>query len=81
MQKPLCFILMPFGQKPGVGGAVIDFDAVYRDLIKPAIDAAGLWLRGLVAPGASLGVGGTVALSGILVRVAKCGGYLRGGVR
>jgi hypothetical protein len=33
---------MPFGQKPGVGGAVIDFDAVYRDLIKPAIDAAGL---------------------------------------
>jgi hypothetical protein len=33
---------MPFGQKPGAGGAVIDFDAVYRDLIKPAVDAAGL---------------------------------------
>src|SRR6266481_9941591 len=33
---------MPFGQKPGAGGAVIDFDAVYHDLIKPAVDAAGL---------------------------------------
>jgi MAP3K TRAFs-binding domain len=42
MPKPLCFVLMPFGQKPGVGGAIIDFDAVYHDLIKPAVDAAGL---------------------------------------
>jgi uncharacterized protein DUF4071 len=42
MPKTLCFVLMPFGQKPGVGGAVIDFDAVYRDLIKPAVDAADL---------------------------------------
>lgn len=42
MQKPLCFILMPFGKKPGVGGAVIDFDAVYSELIKPAVEAAGL---------------------------------------
>jgi hypothetical protein len=42
MPKPLCFVLMPFGQKPGAGGAMIDFDAVYHDLIKPAIDAAGL---------------------------------------
>jgi hypothetical protein len=42
MPKPLCFVLMPFGQKPSAGGAVVDFDAVYRDLIKPAIDAAGL---------------------------------------
>jgi hypothetical protein len=42
MPKPLCFVLMPFGQKPGAAGAVIDFDAVYRDLIKPAVDAAGL---------------------------------------
>ncbi len=42
MPKPLCFVLMPFGQKPGAGGAVIDFDAVYRDLIKPAVDAASL---------------------------------------
>ena len=42
MQKPLCFILMPFGKKPGAGGAVIDFDAVYGELIKPAVEAAGL---------------------------------------
>src|SRR5215831_18532414 len=42
MTKPLCFVLMPFGQKPGAGGAVIDFDAVYGELIKPAVDAAGL---------------------------------------
>jgi hypothetical protein len=42
MPKPLCFVLMPFGRKPGVGGAVIDFDAVYRDLINPAVDAASL---------------------------------------
>lgn len=39
--KPLCFVLMPFGRKP-VGGTSIDFDAVYRKLLKPAIEAAGL---------------------------------------
>jgi len=42
MQKPLCFVLMPFGKKPGAGGAVVDFDAVYGALIKPAVEAAGL---------------------------------------
>ena len=40
--KPLCFVLMPFGKKSGVGGAIIDFDAVYTELIKPAIEAANL---------------------------------------
>jgi hypothetical protein len=39
---PLCFVLMPFGRKPGVGGAMIDFDAVYRDMIAPAITQAGM---------------------------------------
>jgi hypothetical protein len=39
---PLCFVLMPFGRKPGVGGAVIDFDAVYQQLFAPAIRDAGL---------------------------------------
>lgn len=39
---PLCFVLMPFGRKPGTGGATIDFDAVYQDLIAPAIQDAGL---------------------------------------
>jgi tetratricopeptide (TPR) repeat protein len=42
MPQPLCFVLMPFGSKPGGGGAIIDFDAVYVDLIKPAIESAGL---------------------------------------
>jgi hypothetical protein len=40
--RPLCFVLMPFGQKPDASGAVIDFDVVYSDLIKPAIEKARL---------------------------------------
>ena len=40
--KPLCFVLMPFGRKPGPGASPIDFDAVYADFIAPAIAAAGL---------------------------------------
>lgn len=39
--NPLCFVLMPFGRKPA-GSYSIDFDAVYRDVLKPAIEAAGL---------------------------------------
>lgn len=42
MTRPLCFVLMPFGKKPRAGGGVVDFDAVYNDLIKPAIDDAEL---------------------------------------
>lgn len=42
MSGPLCFVLMPFGKKPGAAGAVIDFDAVYKELIAPAISEAGL---------------------------------------
>jgi tetratricopeptide (TPR) repeat protein len=42
MSQPLCFILMPFGKKPDAGGALIDFDAVYKDLIAPAVREAGL---------------------------------------
>ncbi|UOY00191.1 TRAFs-binding domain-containing protein [Blastococcus sp. PRF04-17] len=33
---------MPFGRKADGTGATIDFDAVYRDLIAPAVRAAGL---------------------------------------
>src|ERR1700722_130899 len=40
--RPLCFVLMPFGVKPDVGGQVIDFDGIYHGLIAPAIRAAGL---------------------------------------
>jgi hypothetical protein len=39
---PLCFVLMPFGKKPDAAGALIDFDAVYRDVIAPAIRDAGM---------------------------------------
>lgn len=41
-RQPLCFVLMPFGAKPGADGGNIDFDAVYRELIAPAVEAAGL---------------------------------------
>ncbi len=42
MTRPLCFVLMPFGKKPDAAGSMIDFDAVYKDLIAPAIDEAEL---------------------------------------
>jgi hypothetical protein len=40
--NPLCFVLMPFGRKPHEQGKTIDFDAVYREMIAPAIAAANL---------------------------------------
>ncbi|MBS0444864.1 MAG: DUF4071 domain-containing protein [Proteobacteria bacterium] len=33
---------MPFGRKPGPDGGDVDYNRVYRELIAPAIDAAGL---------------------------------------
>src|SRR5918992_139363 len=42
MTCPLCFVLMPLGQKPSPSGRLIDFDAVYQELIAPAIAAARL---------------------------------------
>jgi tetratricopeptide (TPR) repeat protein len=42
MRLPLCFVLMPFGKKPDAAGLLVDFDAVYRELIAPAINEAGL---------------------------------------
>ena len=42
MIKPLCFVLMPFGEKPDTAGSIINFDAVYLELIKPAIEESGL---------------------------------------
>lgn len=40
--KPLCFVLMPFGRKQDGTGKIIDFDAVYQQIISPAVVAAGL---------------------------------------
>ena len=34
-RPPLCFVLMPFGRKPDAAGVMIDFDAVYREIIAP----------------------------------------------
>jgi len=37
-----CFVIMPFGQKSDIGGEVIDFDKVYRYIIKKAIEGLGI---------------------------------------
>lgn len=39
--RPHAFVVMPFGRKPGKDGQWIDFNAIYSDLIKPALDLAG----------------------------------------
>lgn len=40
--RPLCLILMPFEKRKDCTGRVIDFEAVYRRLVVPAVEAAGL---------------------------------------
>jgi hypothetical protein len=40
--KPFCFVLMPFGKKKDEGGRVIDFDRIYSEVIKPAVEDADL---------------------------------------
>jgi MAP3K TRAFs-binding domain len=42
MTESVCLVLMPFGRKMGEAGAVIDFDAVFEQLVAPAVRAAGL---------------------------------------
>ena len=42
MNKPLCFVLMPFGQKTDAAGNSVDFDRVYHEIIEPAIERSGL---------------------------------------
>lgn len=39
--RPHAFVAMPFGSKPGADGKLIDFNLIYRDLIAPALEAAG----------------------------------------
>ncbi len=39
--KPHAFVAMPFGTKPNHEGTPIDFDRVYAELIKPALEDAG----------------------------------------
>ena len=40
--KQRAFIVMPFGKKKAADGAEIDFDRVYAELIRPAVEAADL---------------------------------------
>ncbi len=40
--KPLCFVLIPLGNKTDLSGKTIDFDALYNDFMVPAIKDAGL---------------------------------------
>jgi hypothetical protein len=42
MNRPLCFVLMPLGKKHHLAGALVDFDAVYRNFIAPVVESAGL---------------------------------------
>jgi tetratricopeptide (TPR) repeat protein len=36
------FVVMPFGTKPAADGTIIDFNRVYAELIRPALELAGL---------------------------------------
>ena len=38
--KPFCFVLMPFGTKKDDVGRVIEFDAIYSQIISPAVNDA-----------------------------------------
>ncbi len=41
--KPLCFVIMPFGQKSDPsGGSDIDFNKIYQAALVPAIESAGM---------------------------------------
>ncbi len=42
MSKPLCFVVMPFGEKTDASGMKINFDAIYEELIRPAIEQVDL---------------------------------------
>jgi tetratricopeptide (TPR) repeat protein len=40
--SPLCFILMPFGVKKDQKGRMVDFNKIYHNFIKVAVEACGL---------------------------------------
>src|SRR5207244_8971001 len=41
--RPLCFVLMPFGtKKDPAGGSDIDFDSIYEQGLRPGIEDAGM---------------------------------------
>jgi tetratricopeptide (TPR) repeat protein len=40
--RPLCFVLMPFGTKDDPAGGQVHFDAVHEEIIRPAVEDAGM---------------------------------------
>lgn len=44
-----CFVIMPFGKKP-VGEATVDFDAIYNDILAPAVMSTSLPEGGTLEP-------------------------------
>ncbi len=39
--RPHAFVIMPFGKKKGADGSIYDFNAIYTQLIRPSLEAAG----------------------------------------
>jgi tetratricopeptide (TPR) repeat protein len=39
--RPHAFVIMPFGKKKGADGQILDFNAIYQELLKPALVIAG----------------------------------------
>jgi tetratricopeptide (TPR) repeat protein len=39
--RPHAFVVMPFGTKKGADGSIYNFNAIYQQLIKPSLEAAG----------------------------------------
>jgi hypothetical protein len=37
-----CFVIMPFGEKLDIGNQQVDFDVIYKRLIKPPLEVLGL---------------------------------------
>ena len=37
-----CYVAIPFGVKSDATGAMIDFDAIFSEVIRPAVEQAGL---------------------------------------
>src|SRR5471030_1090420 len=42
MTKSVCFVLMPFDTKSDSSGRLIDFNCIYQNIFKPAIETTGL---------------------------------------
>lgn len=41
LRRPACLIIVPFGKAPDDSGRIVDFDAVYSDVIEPTARGMG----------------------------------------